>query len=159
MSEPLPSPRPLTLSVPAAASTTTVGPAVAVGWPQSGLVLVATLTGMSAGTLDLYIQESWNGGATWNDVAHFTQIAANAAAASERLSVSTAGSGTAGNSVPVVVGTGTTAAPGVALAAGKFVDGPWGPLVRLVAVTGAGANAGPVSQTINLYPWRPSQGS
>ena len=135
-------------SAPSAASTTTAGAAFSLAYPSSAVVIVATLTGMSASTLDLYVQESWDAGVTWIDAAHFAQLAIGAAASSTRLAIA------ASSTTPLVVGVGTVAAPGVALAAGKFVDGPWGPLLRIVSVTGAGVNAGPVVQTLRFYAWQ-----
>lgn len=138
-------------SVPAAASTTTVGPAFQNFGPSDKLALFATLTGMSASTLDLYLQETWDGGVTWYDVAHFSQVAANSGPTVTRLVTSTPSVAT-----PLTIGTGTLTAATPALAAHTFVDAPWGPLLRFVSVTGTGANSGAVTQNITIIAWQQS---
>lgn len=142
---------PIAFSVPLAASTTTIGKAFSVANQYDKLVLVSTLTGMSVGTLDLYIEDSWDGGVTWYQVAHFTQIAGAAAAAIKRQTVPYPGTGTA-----VITGQSTLGVPSLVLAAGTFCESPWGPLLRIIAVTGAGANAAPVVQTLAFIPWQQS---
>ena len=142
-------PVPLSLVVPTTASTTTYG--VAVHTPLfERLVLVAALASLSASTLDVYVQESWDNGTTWTDVGHFAQITAGHAAVIYRLVLPSAGTA-------VVVGQGTVSNAPPVLAAGSFADGPWGPMLRLVSVTGIGANASTATQTLTLLSWRPGQ--
>lgn len=138
-------------SVPATASATTIGPQFSVASQYDKLTIVATLTGVSVGTLDLYIEDSWDGGATWYNVAHFTQLAGGAAVATKRQVIPYPGTGAA-----VAIGKGTLASPTLTLAANTFIEGPWGPLLRIISVTGAGANAGPVVQTFAFIPWQQS---
>ncbi len=159
MSAATPVPLTCSLVVPATGSTTTASTVLAAGWPISGMVILAALQGMSGPSLDIYIQESWNYGTpgatvAWSDVAHFPQVLGNSGQVTTRVSITTAG-----DAEPETVGTGTTAAPGVALAAGTFCDGPWAPWLRVVAVTGSQTPASSVTQTITLYAWRPSQGT
>ena len=129
-------------SVPATASTTTLGTAFKLPVAYDRMIVIASMASMSAGTLDLYIQESWDQGNTWNDVAHFAQLAAAAPAAIARVAVNPVASG-----APVVVGGSTPA-----LAAGKAVEGPWAPTLRIVSVVGAGVNSGPVAQQFTFIP-------
>lgn len=126
------------LSVPATASTTTNGPSLFIPEPYDSLVVIATLTGMSASTLDVYLQESWDGGTNWGDVAHYTQLASGAAAATTRFSLAMTGTSH-------TIGYGS--APTPTLAAATFCDGPWSRQLRIVSVTGTGANAGAVTQS------------
>lgn len=134
-----------TLSVPITASATTLGPPfqLAANAEYDQLVIIATLTGMSASTLDLYIQESWDGGTTWYDVAHFGQVAGGAAAVVKRV---------------VLGGTGAIQTVGVggtpALAVATVCDGPWAPLLRLVSVTGTGTSSAPVNQVVQFIIWQ-----
>lgn len=138
-------------SVPATASTTTIGTMFSLGGQYDKIVLTSTLTGMSVGTLDLYIEESWDLGVTWYQVGHFTQLAGAAAVATKRQIIPYPGTGTA-----VATGKSTLAAATLALAAGTFCEAPWGPLLRVISVTGAGANAGAVVQTLSFIPWQQS---
>jgi hypothetical protein len=66
-------------TVPAAASATTMGTMFSVAIRTTNSLIVSTLTGVSVGTLDLYIEDSWDGGVTWYNVGHFTQLAGGAA--------------------------------------------------------------------------------
>jgi hypothetical protein len=140
----------LALAVPVTASTTTYGAPVRLPIYDK-LVLVAQLAAGSVSTLDVTVQESWDFGTTWTDVAHFTQLTA-AATKNYRLVLPAAGTVTT-----VGVGTASSAAP--VLAAGDFADGPWGPMLRLVSVTGSGTNAAIANQNVLLVPWRQTMGA
>jgi hypothetical protein len=142
----------ISFSVPAAASTTTIGTQFSLGCGYDKIVLISTLTGMSVGTLDLYIEESWDLGTSWYQVGHFTQLAGGAAAATKRQIIPYPGTGTA-----VATSKSTLASASLSLAANTFLEMPWAPLLRIISVTGAGVNAGPVVQTITFAPWRQSQ--
>jgi len=128
---------------PASASTAATAAVPLEQYVGSELVVLASLVGATGGTLDVYIQETWdvdkNGqllaAPTWRDVCHFTQLTAGATAIKYRVAIQP-------DSTVQTIGTGTTAAPGVALAAGKVCGGPWGPMVRLVFVAGASTTAG-----------------
>lgn len=123
------------------------------------IVVDAILLGATGGTLDVYLQRR-TGPDDWTDWAHFAQVVA---AGSSRQTFSIDGA----PQQPVVVGGGTTAAPGVALAAGVSVNimpanNKPAPLtadatpvldeVRIVTVAGAGTSAGAVqSITMTFY--------
>ncbi len=104
--------------------------------------LLSTTT--TNGTLDVYLQRK-TGADAWMDWVHFPQLAN---AQIKRYTVTITGNG---NTI-VEVGGGTTAAPGVALAANTAVNVAPGGDVRVVCVTGAGTNAA-VAQTITLIPY------
>lgn len=140
----------LPLAVPTTASTTTYGAPVHVPVYDKA-VLVAQLAAGSASTLDVTVQESWDFGETWTDVAHFAQLAANASK-NYRLVLPSAGTVT-------TVGVGTVSAAAPVLAAGDFADGPWAPMLRLVSVTGSGTNAAVANQNLLLVPWRQTMGA
>jgi hypothetical protein len=61
-----------------------------------------------------------------------------------------------GTGAAVAIGKGTLATPTLTLAVNTFIEGPWGPLLRIISVTGAGVNAGPVAQTFAFIPWQQS---
>ena len=109
------------------------------------IMVVASLLGVTGGTLDVYLQREIATN-VWTDWLHFAQLAAAAAA----IRYACAGDPTL--VVPVVVGVGTTAAPGVALAAGQCVGGHPGDKLRAVFVSGAGTAAG-AAQTIYVSGW------
>ena len=102
------------------------------------LFIYAALTGPTGGTLDVYLQVSPDRGTTWVDYAHYVQIAAGAAVAKKVFTVSRYGQQT----TVTATGAGTTASPGVALAANTVVGGEFGDRMRLISVTGVGASAG-----------------
>lgn len=136
----------ITPTSPAAPGTTPVTLATGVAkWDK--MRLDVTLRGATGGTLDVYIQDSWDEGVTWNDVAHFTQLAGGASAASASVAPSD------GAGAIVAIGIGTAAAPGVALAANTAVNGRWGDRLRVVFVAGSGTSAG-AAQTLTLHAWR-----
>lgn len=105
------------------------------------LTIIATLTGATGGTLDVYLQVSPDAGVTWYDYAHFAQLAAGAAAITKVITVSRAGQQTG---IPTV---GTDLSP--ALAANAVVGGDFGDMMRVLLVAGASTSAGAV-QTIKV---------
>lgn len=109
-----------------------------------GLVIDATFTGATGGTLDVYLQRKITSN-EWVDMVHFPQIAA---AASKKYTVTITGNG----SSIVEVGGGTDASPGVALAANTAVDVTPGNDVRIVFVAGSGTSVG-ASQKIRITPY------
>lgn len=133
-----------TLVVPSTASTTTVGAAFSVTPKFNYMGLIANLVGHTGGTLDVYLQDSPDGGTTWFDCVHFTQLAAGVSRV-ERAGVQASGGTLA------TIGQGTLAAPGVALAAGSVAGGPWASLMRLVAVTGSGTSGVDRTQTVRFF--------
>lgn len=104
---------------------------------MDAIKIIGTIAGATGGTLDVYVQTSFDGGVTWYDLVHFTQAAAIAAAVTYSYSIAL-------NDNLVVVGKGTLASPNVALAAGSVAGGPWGDQMRAVFVAGAGTSAGAV---------------
>lgn len=132
---------------PAAASTV-------VGTKKSGslesaesLTIVAALTGATGGTLDVYLQTSYDGGTTWYDFAHFAQVTAAAAVVYKTWHVARQVQSAA---APVTVG--KDAVP--ALAASTILGGSWGDLIRAVYVAGVGTAAG-AAQSIQIIGHRP----
>ena len=109
------------------------------------LTFYCVLTGATGGTLDIYIQWSPDLGTTWVDYAHFAQLADGAAAIKRFFSVSRYGQQT----TVTAVGSGTTASPGVALAANTVLGGDFGDRLRVVYVAGGGTSAG-AAQIINF---------
>ena len=132
----------MTGTSPAAASTA-AGTSYALGLDAcDSLTIVGSLLGATGGTLDVYVQTSWDEGTTWYDFLHFTQLAGGAAAvnyayhvsrASERTTITTLGSATT-----------------PALTAGVIMAGGWGDRMRLVFVAGVGTAAG-AAQTVRVY--------
>lgn len=123
-----------------AASTTKLGTDVVKGLEHAqALTLIATLTGCTGGTLDVFVQTSFDEGVSWVDIVHFAQVLAGAAAASFALHLSRAASVV----VPVSVGLDGTPL----LAVNTTLGGAWGNQLRMVLKTGAGTATTP-AQTI-----------
>ncbi len=99
------------------------------------LTLYMAIQGATGGTLDVYVQNSWDGVA-WYDYWHPTQIAAGGAAVKWKWSPTLDGV------VYTGFGVGTLASSGVAVAAGSTVGGHWGDWLRVVIVSGASTSAG-----------------
>jgi hypothetical protein len=106
------------------------------------LTIIADIRGATGGTLDVYLQTTHDGGATWFDFAHTVQLTAGAAQVRRAWHVNRATPVTAST----VIGTATTPA----LAADTIVGGSWGDALRIVFVAGASTTVG-ASQTIRLY--------
>jgi hypothetical protein len=102
--------------------------------------IIADLVGATGGTLDVYLQKKIDQAGTvkWVDWVHFAQLASGAAAIRHNISTN----GNTVSATPVAVGVGTTASPGVALAAGTFAGGLPTDTVRIVAVGGVSTSAG-----------------
>lgn len=139
-----------TLTV-SAASLATASTVIAGAGELNGLdvcdsiMVVASLQGVTGGTLDVYLQVAVDTSATsptWVDYAHFPQLAAGAAATTLAFTVSRQGQQLSF----LTVGTGTS----VALAANTIVGGDFGERMRVVFVVGAGASAG-AAQTIRIF--------
>lgn len=121
----------ITLAIPATASATTIGAAVGGFHRLDHIALIAELQGLTGGTLDIFLQDSWDGGTTWLDVVHFTQLGAGAAAIVYRAAAQL-------DSTIQTIGE----ASSLTLAAGKICGLPWGPMLRVVAKSGTGVSAG-----------------
>jgi hypothetical protein len=133
----------ITGTSPATATTAAIGAALLNLGQYRSLHLEITATGATGGTLDLYLQVSYDNGTTWWDYAHLPQLAAGAAAVRYAINVSRAAQSGA---APLVVGTALTPA----LAANTVVGGDFGQAIRLIGVGGAGTTAG-ATQTINVF--------
>jgi hypothetical protein len=135
-----------TLDVPSTASATTIGAAFSVpdASTMNAMLVVADLIGLTGGTLDVYLQDSFDGGTTWMDCAHFTQVTAGGTV-KEAAGIQQAKANTA-------IGIGNLASPGVALAAANLRSAPWATLMRIVAVSGSGTSGVTRTQTITLVP-------
>lgn len=132
---------------PGAASTTvTTAVPCAAALNADRLVIDANLLGATGGTLDVYIQRKIAPD-TWRDWIHFPQLAA--AAPAIRYTATITGDEVTGL---VVVGQGTDAAPGVALAANTIVNCMPGGFLRLVFVAGVGTSAG-AAQSVIITPY------
>jgi hypothetical protein len=126
----------ITDTSPAAASTA-VGDTIAGLNDFDSITCYASLVGATGGTLDVYLQTSWDGGTTWADICHFPQLAAGASAVKYAVSFCRGPA-----TVPVVVGVGSVGTPGVALAANVATGWTFGPQIRAVYVAGASTSAG-----------------
>lgn len=131
----------LNFTSPAAASTVAQTPVRGFG-PFRDLWIYAELTGATGGTLDIYLQTTYDGGTTWVDYAHFPQLAAGAGVILRTWAVSAR----AQQTTLTTVGKGTSPA----LAANTIVGGMFGDQFRVVAVAGAATSAG-AAQVIQLY--------
>lgn len=107
----------------------------------SSMRIEATLQGATGGALDVYLQVSYDNGASWSDYCHFATVAAGAAAATFGVSVTRSN-----GSALAVVGKNTSPA----LAAGTCRDGEWGGRARLLFVAGTDTTAG-AQQTVRLF--------
>ena len=130
---------------PAAASTA-VGSVIAGLGDYPFLRVDAALVGATGGTLDVYLQRQIKPG-FWADWLHFAQLASGAAAVNYSVIAAHALSTTVTTS-----NRGTTAAPGVSLAAGTFLGGHPGDVIRAVYVAGASTSAG-AAITIDISGW------
>jgi hypothetical protein len=119
---------------PAAASTA-AGTSIVAGLAHArALTLVFGTVGATGGVLDVYLQTSYDGGATWYDYAHLTQLTAGNAAATRVWHVDR----TTAASTMVTIGSGTSPA----LAANAINGGAWGDAMRFLFVAGASTSAG-----------------
>jgi hypothetical protein len=133
-----------TLTVVSTASTTTAGTAFPLPVGYNAMLVFASLASHTGGTIDVYLQDSFDGGTTWLDCAHFTQVGA-ASTRKEAAAIQL-------SSTLVAIGSGTVGTPGVGLAAATLRSAPWGPLLRIVAVTGGGTSGADKVQTITFVP-------
>ena len=102
------------------------------------IVIRATLASVNGGTLDVVLENSIDGGTTWDEWIHWTQF--------------TAGAGTTKNyrsSHSIYNADGITDL-GVALAANSKRDGVFGPQFRIKTIEGAGVSS-TAAQLIKIY--------
>lgn len=121
------------------AAATTAGKSAGGLHKYNAIRVDATLTGATGGALDVYLQTSHDEGVSWNDFAHYAQLAGGAGVATYSF--------TAARSAPVtsIVVTGRDATP--ALAANSVLGGEFGDRLRVLFVAGVGTSAG-AGQTI-----------
>lgn len=100
-------------------------------------IIYAVLTGATGGTLDVVLQSTPDGGTTWYDVCHYTQIVAAAAAVGNFVSL-TRGE-TYSTTTPVVVNSVSTTP---VLAAGQVIPHGLGNGLRVLYVAGVGTTLG-----------------
>src|SRR5579859_587478 len=111
------------------------------------LVLDVTTAETGVGTLDVYLQTSHDGGTTWTDFAHFTQVTTAAVRRVAGWSVSSANN---------AAGADTTTGDAV-LAAGKIINGPIvSAQVRVKYVIGVGTGSYTFVVRAILSKWRDS---
>lgn len=136
-------PKKISQTSPSSATTELSNPVYGLGGFDT-IVVFAKLQGATGGTLDVYLQGSFDGGVTWYEVAHFAQMAAAAAQKTYKVTFVL-------NSTITQVGEGTAGAAGTAvLAAGAVAPGHPGDAMRAVFVAGASTSAG-AAQTINIF--------
>jgi hypothetical protein len=133
----------LTTTCSAAGSTTTSSATVTGLSRAIAISIEATLQGPSGSTLDVYLQHSPDGGTTWYDYAHFSQLAASQAVSTQMYVPGI------GDKV-TVIGKGATPL----LAANTFVGGHPFDAMKMVMVTGAGTTLGK-SQVMKIHVTQP----
>lgn len=132
-----------TLSVPSTASTTTIGTAFTVPLKYQAAYVSANMNGLTGGVLDVYLCDSFDGGATWKECAHFTQVSA----AGTRQE----GAGLSLSSTIQAIKIAATTTPTVGtLTAGTLRSAPWGSTMCIVAVSGSGTSGSAAVQTIRF---------
>jgi hypothetical protein len=105
------------------------------------LTIIGNLQGGTGGTLDVYLQTSYDGGTTWYDYAHWAQLSAGAAATLRVWNVNRSTAVTA----PTTIGSGLTPA----LAVDTILGGAWGDTMRILFDAGTGTSAG-ASQSVTI---------
>lgn len=125
-----------TVTVPGTASTTTVHAGATLDGlgAVDSMLIVASLVGVTGGTLDVYLQVAPNEADVWVDVAHFAQLAGGASAIIRSFALSRSGQ------VTTLATVGMNGTP--ALAANTVLGGDFGERMRVVTVTGAGVSQG-----------------
>jgi len=125
-----------TVTVPGTASTTTVHAGATLDGlgAVDSMLIVASLVGVTGGTLDVYLQVAPNEADVWVDVAHFAQLAGGASAIIRSFALSRSGQ------VTTLATVGMNGTP--ALAANTVLGGDFGERMRVVTVTGTGVSQG-----------------
>lgn len=136
-------PKKISDTSPASASTAVSAATLRDMSAFDAITILATLTGATGGTLDVYLQSSWDGGVTWYDLVHFTQLAAAGVVRTYKATLAL-------STTITTVGKGSVGTPGVALAAATVAAGHWGDLIRAVYVAGASTSAG-APQLIEIF--------
>lgn len=119
------------------ARTTTTGLAI---YKSMDYLLNITAAGAVTGVLQIYLQDSVDGGTTWDDVVSFNTFTFGASLTTQRASVQGA---------IVTTRTGTAAQQIQALAAGTIRQGPFGDRIKVVEVV-SGVSGGPTGVTYKI---------
>lgn len=130
----------ITGTSPASAITDTIGDVITNCSQYRYLTVYAnTIRGGTGGTLDIYVQTSFDGGSTWEDYAAFDQLSDGVAASKKEFKVVK----------DVQITTIFTPSDGT-MAAGTVRGGAWGDRFRLKGKAGVGTSAG-ATQTVKFY--------
>jgi hypothetical protein len=105
------------------------------------LTIIGSLQGGTGGTLDVYLQTSYDGGTTWYDYAHWPQLADSDPLTMREWSVNRSTAVTASTTI------GSGLAP--ALGVDTILGGAWGDMMRLLFDAGAGTSAG-AAQSVTI---------
>jgi len=105
-----------------------------------------TAAGTATGTVNIYIQDSWDGGTTWDDMVSSVQLTLGTTTGTQRFAIQ----GRIATSI-----TQGTAVSNAALAAGTVRSGPFGERIRIREKV-AGTSGSPVgaTYTITMTPCR-----
>lgn len=132
------------------ATTTTRNTFTGLGQFNSCYVLLrTTTTGTATGTLNIYVQDSVDGGTTWDDLISSVAIAFGAATATQRFTLS---GQVVGATITTAASTGITQGSAVVvetLAAGSARQGPWGDQIRIREKV-SGPSGSPVGVTYKI---------
>lgn len=114
-----------------------------------------TAAGTATGTVNLYIQDSWDGGTTWDDLVSSLQLTLGTTTGAQRFVVQgriAAATITTATSTALTMGSAPTQET---LAAGSARQGPFGDRIRVrEKVAGASGNPVGCTYTITVIPCR-----
>lgn len=118
-------------------------------------LLNITAGGTATGNLNIFIQDSWDGGVTWDDLVATGTFAFGAAVATQRFWVQARIAPATHTTTTSTLSTQGSAALNAALAAASARQGPFGPMFRVREVISAisGSPVGP-TYTITVLPCR-----
>jgi hypothetical protein len=123
---------------------------------DSILVLInVTAAGSATGTVNIYIQDSWDGGATWDDMVSSAQLTLGTTTGTQRYWVQARIAPATHTTTTSTLSTQGSAVSNAALAASSARVGPFGDRLR-VRETIAGASGSPAgaTYTITIIPCR-----
>lgn len=131
-------------------ATTTRTVTTGLDWFRDAIFLInITAAGTATGTLQLYLQDSYDGGTTWDDLVSSLTFAFGAALVTQRFTVS---GGILGATITTAASTNITQGSPAAietLAAGSARQGPFGNMIR-VREKVSGASGSPVGCTYSV---------
>ncbi len=134
------------LNVPAVSNTTVIGAAQPLPQDYDGLIITGRTRAVGA-RVDLYVQDSFDGGTTWFDFCHFTQVTGTA----EATQVFTMSGGAVNNTPMLIIGRGTLTVPNLTIGVGVYRPSPPGPMIRLVATVGGAASGAAQVQEVSVF--------